>query len=455
MYLAAVATVFTATRAHADGFAFFRYDDDFTYLADSNNRISWYDHLKYIPIAAVENGYLSLGADLRERVESYDHGYFGLAQAPHTTYDLSRALVDADVHLNELRVFVQLGNFLEGGRKPGAVPTDDDRGDVQQAFVDYSPTLGAGRLTLRAGRFETKFGEGLIVSPREGPNIRQAWDGAQAFYVLPGLRVDILAVRPVTDRPGYFDDASNTKQSLWGVYATLNSVRGTQYGLDAYYFGNANQAVSFYTGMRSPGEEHTSTFGARWYGNSGAFDSTNEVAIQTGSFNTRRVLAFAVHNEAGWTFSDAAWKPRLGAKADVLSGSRNPLQGTVGTFNALYPNVSYGSEAVLEAPANLIEAGLDLHLFPTKPLDVEYTGGGLWRYSTRDAFYASPLFPLIAGNVGRQRYSGLEQQIAANWRINPNLSLRAAVVHFSAGDFVRAARGRDTNFAMLYIAARL
>ena len=110
---------------------------------------------------------------------------------------------------------------------------------------------------------------------------------------------------------------------------------------------------------------------------------------------------------------------------------------------------------MLEAPANLIEAGLDVHLHPIDALDIQYTGGGLWRYSTRDAFYASPLFPLIAGNAGNQRYSGLEQQIAANWRINPYLSLRASVVHFSIGDFVREARGRDTNFAMFYIAARL
>ena len=441
--------------ASADSFAFFRYDDDFTSLRDPEKRISWYDDLKYVPIPQFTNSYLSFGADLRERVESYDYGYFGLAQAPHTTYELHRALVDADVHLDELRIFLQLGNYIESGRQPAALPTDDDRGDVQQAFIDYAPNLGTGRLTLRSGRFETKFGEGLIVSPRDGPNIRQAWDGVQAFYELPEIRIDLLAVRPVTDKPGYLDDASNAKQSLWGVYVTLNALASLHYGADLYYFGNINHAVSLYTGSRAPGEERTATFGGRWYGSVGGFDSTNEIAIQTGHFNARNVLAFAVHNEAGWTFSNTDWTPRLGIKADVLSGSRKPLVGTVGTFNALYPNVSYGSDAVLEAPANLIEAGLDVHLHPTNALDVEYTGGGLWRYSTEDAFYASPLFPLIAGSLGNQRYTGLEQQVAANCRINRFLTLRASVVHFSVGGFVREARGRDTNFAMFYIAARL
>ena len=451
----AVALLFAGSpNARADGFSFFRYDDDFSYLADPTRRTSWYDEFKYIPLSGDPRDYLTLGADVRERVESYDEGYFGLADAPHTTYLLSRALVDADLHVDDSRVFVQLGNFVEGGRKPAALPTDDDRGDVQQAFFDYAPQLGDGRLTLRAGRFEMKFGEGLIISPRDGPNIRQAWDGARLFYEMPGWRVDLVAVRPVIDKPGYFDDTGNHAQSLWGVYLTGTPQALQPYALDIYYFNNINHEVAFYDGSYAPGSEHSSTSGARWYGHVGQFDSTSEAAIQTGLFNTRQVHAFAVHNELGWTFTGSSWRPRVGLKADVLSGSRDPLTGRVETFNALYPNYSYGTDAVLEAPSNLIQGGLDLHAYPANPLDLEFTVAGMWRYSTRDAFYAMPLFPLIPGNAGSQRYIGLEQQLACNWRINPNLSFRAALVHYAAGDFVTAAHGRDTNFAMTYLAAR-
>jgi hypothetical protein len=120
----------------ADGFAFFRYDDDFTYLSDPSKRISWYDEIKYIPLGAEASHYLSIGGDLRERVESYSDGYFGLADAPHTTYLLSRALLDADLHWEDARAFVQLGNAVEWNRQPAALPTDDNRGDVQQALMD-------------------------------------------------------------------------------------------------------------------------------------------------------------------------------------------------------------------------------------------------------------------------------------------------------------------------------
>jgi len=443
-----------SSNARADGFSFFRYDDDFSYLADPARRTSWYDDFKYLSLSADPRAYLTLGADVRERVESYDEGYFGLAEAPHTTYLLSRALIEGDLHVDDFRAFVQLGNFVEDGRKPAALPTDDDRGDVQQAFLDFALQLGDGRLTVRTGRFEMKFGEGLIISPRDGPNIRQAWDGARLFYELPELRVDLMAVRPVIDKPGYFDDTSDQRQSLLGVYITSAIQALDPYALDIYYFNNINHDVSFYDGYHAPGSEHTSTSGARWYGHPGQFDSTSEAAIQTGLFNTRQVHAYAVHNELGWTFTVSPWKPRVGLKADVLSGSSDPFAGHVRTFNALYPNYSYGTDAVLEAPSNLIQAGLDVHAYPANPVDVEYTTAGMWRYSTRDAFYAMPLFPLIPGNAGTQRYIGIEQQLACNWRINPYLGFRASLVHYAVGDFVSAAHGRDTNFAMMYLAAR-
>jgi hypothetical protein len=440
--------------AHADGFAFFRYDDDFTYLSDPSKRVSWYDEIKYIPLGDDPSHYLSIGGDLRERVESYSNGYFGLADAPHTTYLLSRALVDADLHLGDFRAFVQLGNEVEWNREPAALPTDDNHGDVQQAFVDYAPTIGPGTATLRLGRFELKFGEGLIISPRDGPNIRQAWDGGWFFYTVPGFRLDAVAVRPVDDKPGWFEDTANPTQQLWGAYVTAAPRSLKNYALDVYYFNNINHSVSLYAGPHGPGSEHTSTSGGRFYGHIGGFDSTTEVALQRGSFDTRDVRAFAIHNELGWTFEHVSWTPRLGFKGDVLSGSRDPFTGTVHTFNALYPNYSYGTEAVLEAPSNLMEAGLDAHVYPSHAVDLQYTGAGMWRYSTRDAFYAAPLFPLIAGNAEHQRYVGVEHQLAGNWRINAYFTVRATLVHYAAGPFVIDAKGRDTNFAMMYLASR-
>ena len=87
------------------------------------------------------------------------------------------------------------------------------------------------------------------------PNIRQAWDGGWLFYTLPGWRVDILAVRPVEDKPGLFEDTANSNQQLWGAYLTMNRLVLKDYAIDAYYFNNINHAVAFYAGTRGPGSE--------------------------------------------------------------------------------------------------------------------------------------------------------------------------------------------------------
>ena len=75
----------------------------------------------------------------------------------------------------------------------------------------------------------------------------------------------------------------------------------------------------------------------------------------------------------------------VGVRADVLSGGA-PAEHTVGTFNALYPNVSYSTEATIEAPANLVQVGAVARVDPAAALSLQYTVEGLRRYTSRDAF---------------------------------------------------------------------
>ena len=86
---------------------------------------------------------------------------------------------------------MQVGNHIEYGRAPAAIPTDIDRGDLQQAFLDYAVRLDGGTLTARGGRAEMAFDEGALIGLRDGTNVRQTWDGARVFYVSSELRLDL------------------------------------------------------------------------------------------------------------------------------------------------------------------------------------------------------------------------------------------------------------------------
>jgi hypothetical protein len=329
------------------------------------------------------------------------------------------------------------------------LPTDTDRGDLAQGFVDDAFAAGPGKLTIRGGRFEMAYDEGALIGLRDGPNVRQVWDGFQSFYVLPQARIDAFVVKPVNVSPGTFDDRALAGQTLWGVHLAASPPWAAPVRITAFAYGNTMPAVHFYP---RPGKEQTQTAGLRLLAASGGFDGSIGGIGQTGTFAARPVRAWAAHADAGWTFA-VPWQPRLGLRSDTLSGGGGT--GTVHTFNALYPNYAYSTEATIEAPANLIQAGATLGVHPRESVTVTYTLEGLWRYSTHDAFYAAPTFALAAPDGTSRRFTGIEQQLEATWRINRFADLTAAYVHFEPGAFLRAAHARPQDFGMTEVSIHL
>jgi hypothetical protein len=161
-----------------------------------------------------------------------------------------------------------------------------------------------------------------------------------------------------------------------------------------------------------------------------------------------------VHGDLGWRFASLPWAPHVTLRSDILSGG-GPKAAHIATFNALYPNIAYSTGAAIESPANLIQSGLVATVQPLRAVTLQFTLEGLWRYSTRDAFYAAPLFPLVRPTASNDAYSGVEQQLEASWRLNPFVTLKAAYVHFFAGNFIRQGGGQDEDFGMTSISLRL
>ena len=444
-----LAAVVMHQQARAQAGSPFRYDDDVSEYAAPGARVNLYDELKYVPLGNNAGEYLSFGADLRERVEVNSNALLGYGNRGPNAYDLHRLLLFADVHYDGFQVFVQLGNATEAGRAPGPLPTDIDRGDLAQGFIDYAFAAGPGSLTVRGGRFEMAYDEGALIGLRDGPNVRQVWDGFQSFYALPAARIDAFLVRPVGVGPGYFDDRTLAGQTLWGMHVSASPAPIAPVRITAFYYGDTMPDVAFYP---QRGHERTHTAGLRLLAAEGGFDGSIGGIGQIGNLASRNVTAWAVHGDAGWTF-DTPWTPRLGLRSDILSGGSGG--GTVHTFNALYPNYAYSTEATIEAPANLVQVGATLGLHPLDSVTINTTLEGLWRYSVHDAFYAAPTFALVRPDGTSRRFSGFEQQVEATWRIDKFLDLTAAYVHFEPGAFLRSARAQSQDFGMTELSVHL
>jgi len=224
-----------------------RYDEDYQYLRDSSCCADFMDAVKCIPLSQEGDWYLTLGGEIRERYEYFDNSNWGAGPQDRNGYLLQRYMVHADVHLpDHFRIFAQFKSGLEDGRNGGPRPTDEDRFDLNQLFIDAKATWEEkGSFTLRLGRQEMAFGASRLVSVRESPNVRRSFDGARGILRLGDWRVDAFAVKPVETNPGVFDDGPDPEQKFWGIYGVTPVSYWPGGHVDLYYLGIERQNAEF------------------------------------------------------------------------------------------------------------------------------------------------------------------------------------------------------------------
>lgn len=428
-----------------------RYDEDYGYLRDPARRTDFWDPVKYIPIGPHPRTYLSFGGELRERFEYYSAPDFGVRGQQADAYLLHRLLLHADLHVGEsFRTFVQFGNHLAPG-KDAVSGVYEDRLDLQQGFIDVrlplAPEVDVDP-TMRAGRQEMVFGSQRLVAVRDAPNVRRAFDGFRIGDKIGGVRVDGFVTRPVLLKTGVFDDERNRDQAFWGVYGTVPATPVPGLGIDLYYLGFENDRARF--GTVSGGERRHSV-GTRLFGAVDGWDWDWEALGQFGTFADQDIRAWTASSNTGYTFRAAPWAPRVGLKADIASGDDDPRDGTLGTFNALFPKLAYFNSAALVAPANVVDVQPSLSVRPTPDVSVSLGWDFLWRATTNDAVYIAPFTP-VAGTAGRGgRFIGNQVALDVSWLINRHVQIDASYVHFDVGDALRTGGGRDVDFVLAQI----
>lgn len=424
-----------------------RWDEDWRPLCDPARRTEPLDRLKCITLAP--GATLTLSGELRERFETVDAPGFGIGQ-PSEDVLLHRSWLGADLRLGEsARAFVELGYLDQTGRRGEPLPTDVDRLDVLQAFVDVSAQLAGGQATLRAGRMEMTFGSSRLVAIREGPNAHQTFDGARAFWEKGDYRLDTFLVRPTENRPGTFDNDADRNERFWGIYGT-GPLAGPLKA-DLYYLGYRRRMAAFAAGE---GREERHSLGARLFGESGGWDWDVEAFYQCGSFGSGRIRAWTLATDAGFTFEETALKPRVGLKADIASGDGDLDDDTLRTFNALYPKQPYFSEANLATPANIMDLHPSLELQFKEDLTLGVGAVFQWRHRREDAIYLANLAQVDGTAGGSARYIGTQLVTDLEWKVTPQLTLRTHYVRFERGGAVREAGGRDVNFLLVSTAFR-
>ncbi len=420
-----------------------RWQEDWSVLADPALRTEPQDELKYIPLFVTDpKSYVSLGANMRERVEINDAPGFGIGGARPDAYLLQRLQMHVDVHLNQnWQVFTQFED-VRTIDKVTVTAIDQNQLDLRLAFVAYSGALGDGVFKARAGRQDFAFDLQRFVSSRDGPNVRQSFDALWADYETGPWRFIGFVSQPVQYRFGeVFDDVSN-RDFRFSTLRIERQVLGTN-ELSGYYSLYERSNARYLDAL---GVEQRHILDIRFAGQMNGFDWDLEAMGQTGHVAAKEIAAWAVGARAGYTLSDMGWRPRIGLQADAASGDRRAGDCTIGTFNPLFPNGYYFTLAGYTGYANLIHLKPTLTVKPSAKLTVTAGIGMQWRETTADAIYIQPNVA-VAGTAGTgSRWSGVYTQLRADYAFNAHVSGAIEAVHYKIGDTLRAAGGHDSNY---------
>ncbi|WP_177204867.1 alginate export family protein [Hymenobacter arizonensis] len=417
-----------------------RYDEDYRYLRDSTRRRGALDPVKYLPLRgpAQPAWFLTLGGEARVFYERYQNEQWGTRPPDDNGYWLFRTMAHASAQLGpHVRVFAELKSGLAAGQRNGPRPPDVDELDLNQGFVE----LGVGKasregdpapLRLRLGRQELEYGAGRLISVRELPNVRQAFDGALLAIQAGPWHVEAFGVRPVETNRGVFDDGADPTQSIWGSYATRPLTPALH--LDLYYLGQDRDVGVLAEGRGA--ETRHSGGGRLWY-RTAQLSSDLEATYQVGTFGTGRIRAWAVASSNTLSFPQWRGQPALGLNLGANSGDLDPANPDNQTFLAPAPRGAYFGAAGATGPPNLVGFAPTLRLSPAKGLTLLGYCYFFWRQSRGDGLYNVPGFPVTPPGPSRARSVGTQPELDASWQLSRYLSLTASYAYFRTGTFLR------------------
>ncbi len=430
-----------------------RQDEDYRYLSNPTCRQEDWDGLKYVPLGLNEDRYLTFGGEIREWYEGFRNANWGSGSQDDNGYLFQRLSTYVDIHAApRIRFFVQLTSDIEAGRTGGPRPvTDESKLFFEEGFADI--TLSKARnntVVLRLGRQEFEFGSGRFVDVREGPNVRQAFDGASLKWKTSSWTVDGLATKPVLNGTGVLDAPTNHSSTFWGVYAVhpLSEIEGGN--IDLYYLGLARKNAAFEKGSEN---ELRHTVGGRFWGSRNGWNYNSEVTFQWGSF-PNSIRAWATGHDTAYTFRSIPLQPQIGATTGVTSGDYGNSRSSLGTFNPLFPTGFYFGQGGISllGPSNLIEVGPHVNLQLTKSLTVVADDHTFWRTSLQDGVYGLGINLLVSGRGNSERYIGNQPSVGVYWNATRHLSVSTAYAHFFVGPFLTQASppGRAVDYASVW-----
>ena len=367
--------------------------------------------------------------------------------------------------------------FSDRANVPGIRGAEgDDEFDLRQAYIALGD-LKSGDFQLTLGRQSVTYGDGRLVADSKWNNlgrtfdaIRLRWEKKYYFWV------EAFAMRPVVVQRHEFND-SDSADNFGGVY--LSTDYGTKVAYDFYVYyrdKDDNQPNLDPTNKIDPQgtyngpAAHFATLGFRTKNTSdklNGWDYSGEFVYEVGEVfatdtNSQSfdLSAFAVAVSGGYTWKDAAWKPRLSIEYDFASGDSNPNDGKSESFQNLYPS-NHDKYGLMDEFGwrNLHDFRVQATIKPIKKLDLDFHYHVLGLADTSDYWYRSNGYSTLrtktpdgrdVRTIGASNFAGQEVDLIGTYELTKNIKLQAGYSHFFAGQYLADTGAHsDADFGFL------
>jgi len=383
------------------------------------------------PVFAQEaSGYeepsIELSGVLRERLTYIDNVGFDPDNEENGWFLIQRAQITADAEISpnfRARITLQSG-LLEG---EAFEPIQRNDLDIQEAFLEVGPE----NAFVRVGRQELGLGSYRLASNRDGTNIKRTWDGVRGVAQIGDFEVQAMALSEVVVEPeGVFNDPIAQGDTLAGVYLTGPAPIGE---FDAYFLYSGFDERRTIQGVA---EQDRYTIGARWFGSRDKLFWNVEGLYQFGSHGDLDISAWSIASNVGVRFEDAPLKPQFMLSTNIASGDDDPNDGTIGTFDALFPRGNYFSQAAVLGPSNFYNIHPSVQIEPAPDVEMFADVNFYWRLEEEDGVYGPPFILLREPGNSEARFVNTSFSAGIDWDVTENFSLAVIGTYSNPGSFI-------------------
>lgn len=415
----------------------------------ANTTKRWGDALKNIPLAPRWPLTLSLGGQARWREESFRAFNVGALNDDHTQ---SRVLLNADLLIG--RRTGAFGRLLLEGRDAqsygrnlpgGARPTDADRVDVQNLYVD----VGYASSFLRVGRQEIALNRERLFGVPDWANTRRGAQGARLQLTRGRFALEAVDARPMLVRqsaPNRADSTARFRTLSFGSAAGAKPLRrGLPATWQAYWY---EQTLRSSSGATSALTRRLTT-GSRLLWQRGTAKSATrstavefEGALQRGHAGERALSGWFWITEAQMQWKQQSGAPSLALGVEEASGERRATADRQEAFAVLYPAAhAHGGYADVIGRSNVRE----IHAIATwDPVASVRLRGALYRFDrlrTDDGIYTkqNTIFRAASGSLAR--HAADEIDLTGTWKASLHWQVIAGGAVVLPGRFLKDTPG--------------